>query len=298
MPKSAAGLTIHQYEAILQETSGLLYVIDLQGHLLYANRHLLALLGLKKLTTLKERFYRHLTTDTHWLAARVQLLEQADSDVIRTGEAQYAVLEPPVTDMRGVVFYYEATRIPLLDKAGKVSGLSVSLSDVTRQHLLEAQLPNAQAKRVVRPFPPSVHRDPNHPPKVLVVEDNALVQQSLKALLASLDCQVDLISTEKELDTCFAPGKYDFILMDIGLEGTSGYLLAKHVRQLEGDTGYRVPMIALTGFDADVVKTDCDYYFMEGAMSKPLDIEQARQMIQRYVYQLPLAIRGLKSLQS
>ena len=57
-----------------------------------------------------------------------------------------------------------------------------------------------------------------------------------------------------------------------------------------------MPIVALTGFDVDVVKTDCDYYFMEGALAKPLTKEQARQLIQRYVYQMPIPIQGLKSL--
>ena len=115
-------------------------------------------------------------------------------------------------------------------------------------------------------------------------------------MLDSLECQVNLAATEAELTQCFHPGKYDFILMDIGLEGTSGYLLSKKIRQLEYQSGYCVPIVALTGFDVDVVKTDCDYYFMEGALAKPLTKEQARQLIQRYVYQMPIPIQGLKSL--
>ena len=57
-----------------------------------------------------------------------------------------------------------------------------------------------------------------------------------------------------------------------------------------------MPIIALTGYEADVVKYDCRHYFMEGAISKPLTSEQAEQIIKHYVYHLDVPVRGLKSI--
>ena len=81
--------------------------------------------------------------------------------------------------------------------------------------------------------------------------------------------------------------------MDIGLEGTSGYMLAKEVRKLEQGSRYRVPIIALTGFDAEIVKSDCEYYQMEGAIHKPLTVEQVRQIIQHYIKHIDIDVAGL-----
>ncbi len=66
---------------------------------------------------------------------------------------------------------------------------------------------------------------------------------------------------------------------------------------MEKDTGQRVPIIALTGYEADVVKYDCVDYFMEGALTKPLTSEQAKQIIQHYIYHIDIPVRGLKSIQ-
>lgn len=93
----------------------------------------------------------------------------------------------------------------------------------------------------------------------------------------------------------FDPGKYDLVLMDIGLADTSGYVVAKQLRNKEKGTNHHVPIIALTGYEAEVVKYDCEQYFMEGAITKPLTSEQAEQIIQHYVYHMDVEVKGLKS---
>jgi CheY-like chemotaxis protein len=94
----------------------------------------------------------------------------------------------------------------------------------------------------------------------------------------------------------FEPGRYDLVFMDIGLEDTSGYVVSKKFRQLEKDTEHHVPIIALTSYEADIVKYDCDDYTMEGALTKPLTSEQAKQIIQHYIYHIDIPVRGLKSI--
>ncbi|MCX7116102.1 MAG: response regulator [Gammaproteobacteria bacterium] len=290
-----------ELQAIIHALPYFLYVIDASGQVTHLNGKLLTVFGLSTIQDMNASIYDYFDKKLSWMSMRSKLLQQTDQEALASEQAQYDVLEPPVTDLRGLVFHYEATRVPLKNKDGACTGLMVCLVDVTARRYLELQAratlseaENMQAER--RPYPANMQRDPSKSPKVLLIEDNPIAKQSVQAMLVGLLCQVDTAETEAELDKCFQLGKYDFILMDIGLEGTTGYLLAKHIRQLEKDSGYCVPIIALTGFDADVVKTDCDYYFMEGAITKPLMIEQARQLIQRYVYMIPNQIKGLKSL--
>lgn len=304
MAKSQVDPRLDLYQAIIRAVPNLLYAIDLSGKLIAASGTLLQFFAVKNCSEVTASIYTCLINHLHWLEARVQFIEEADQAVIASGKPQYQILEAPVTDTRGLVFYYEATRVPLRDEAGKIIGLSVSFVDVTKRQILETQVQaltgrDKQDKDMpLRPYPPSVHRDMSKPPKILVIEDNLIAQHATEGILAELACQVDLAASAEDAERLFQIGKYDVILMDIGLEGTSGYMVAKRIRQLEQNTGYCVPIIALTGFDADVVKTDCDYYFMEGAMTKPLNMEQARQIIQRYVYQEPVDITGLKSLRA
>lgn len=140
-----------------------------------------------------------------------------------------------------------------------------------------------------------IFRDPKNPPKVLMIEDNAIAQKAVQALLMQLDCQVDVADSGEKAVSLFKPGKYDLIFMDIGLEDGSGYVVSKKLRQIEDGSGFRVPIIALTGYEADVVKMDCNDYFMEGAITKPLTSEQARQIIEHYIYHMDIPISGLKT---
>lgn len=290
-----------QYEQILKAVPSLLYVINKEEQLIQGNDPLFRMLDVKEVSEVKGSFYEQLMHRTQWLDARIHSLHHSDLEAMSSDEVQYSAAEAPITDNRGLTFYYEATRLPLKNTQGEITGLIVNLSDITARKMLETQV-LAEAgdtilqKTWVRPYPPSVHRDVSKPPKFLLIEDNPVAQQATKELLLDLACEVDVAAITEDVEQLFRPGKYDVVLMDIGLEGTSGYLMAKRIRQHEGDKGYRVPIIALTGFEADVVKTDCDYYFMEGAITKPLLHEQARQIIQYYIYEMPVSIRGLKSL--
>jgi CheY-like chemotaxis protein len=290
-----------KYEQILKVVPSILYVIDKEEHLILGNDQLFRMINVERVSDISGSFYNQLKHRTQWLEARIHSLRQSDLEAMTSTEIQYDAVEPPITDSRGLTFYYEATRLPLKDLQGRVTGLIVSLLDVTARRMLETQMQvesgeKNQKKLRIRPYPLSVHRDLSKPPKFLVIEDNPLAQQATQELLLEVACEVDVAAVSEDVERLFRPGKYDVVLMDIGLEGTSGYLMAKRIRQIEGDTGYHVPIIALTGFDADVVKTDCDYYFMEGAITKPLSNEQARQIIQYYIYEMPVSIRGLKSL--
>lgn len=289
------------FDAVLRAVPCILYVINQEGHLLYASDKLLEAFSVANVHEVTGNFYDHFDSRLHWMAQRGKLLEQTDRACLLSQIDEYDVLEPPVTDTRGITFFYEATRKLLKTQDGKVEGLVVCLVDVTARRLLELEKTQALGAEALqkdahRPYPPNIHRDPAKPPRVLLIEDNLLAQQSTLALLESLECHVDVAVNEPDLIKLFQLGKYDFVLMDIGLEGTTGYLLAKRIREEERGSGYCVPIIALTGFDADIVKTDCDYYFMEGAISKPLSIEASRQLIQRYVHNNPILIKGMKSL--
>ena len=291
-----------QYEQILKATPSLLYVVDKKEQLIFANFEVLNMLGAKDINECnKQSFYELMAQKSPWMDARIHALRDSDLEIMQKKISQYNFPEPSFTDKRGVVFYYAATRVPLKNLNDEQLGLIVYLNDITRATTLKHEVDKTTTDvdknpEIVSPYPKSVYRDKSKPPKFLVIEDNLIAQQVTHDLLTQLACEVDLAATNNEVESVFLPGKYDVVLMDIGLEGTSGYLMAKRLRQIEKDTGYRVPIIALTGFDANIVKTDCDYYFMEGAITKPLLKDQARQIIQRYIYDIPVAIKGLRSL--
>jgi len=175
----------------------------------------------------------------------------------------------------------------LFDKQKRIVGLIVVLTDVTAHRKTEA------LQTDIQPQEKNVADDHNHKPNILMVEDNFIAQKVEEALLLALHCQVDIADSGDKAISLFDPGKYDVVLMDIGLKDTSGYMVAKKMRKKEENTDFHVTIIALTSYQAEVVQYDVEDYCMDGVLTKPLTSEQAKQIIQHYIYHENIAVNGL-----
>lgn len=282
---------------------GYAYLLDKDCILVDCNDNFLNLLGLdpsfEKTIGL---LYRQMLERELWTENQISLIKTADIHAILSNDPPNNMLELPRMHGNGHVTWYQFSRMPLVDAAGEVHGLLVIVDDVTEMKQMAEQLEkikaqlqtqNTYANTASKANVESKEKTPA--PRVLVVEDNLLAQKAAKSILMNQDCLVELAGTESEFNNVFKPGKYDLVFMDIGLEGTSGYMMAKQLRLLEKDSDFHVPIIALTGFDADVVQFDCDYYQMEGVITKPLTAEQVKQIIQRYIFKINMDVTGLAS---
>lgn len=280
------------YMEIINAMPNVVYWVDKDCNLKGCNRNFCNLLGLQNLKDLQGTPYQKMIELGRWSDERVEALRLDDMKVLFSGEALHNIQEKPIQNDAGKVYHFHATRVPMHNKNREIVGLVVVLTDgdmskmskeVPRQRL------DDENKDVIEAV-----KD-GYLPTVLMVEDNLIAQNVEKALLTSLRCKVDIAETADIAMKLFSPGKYDLVLMDIGLEDSSGYVVAKQLRQQEKDTDYHVPIIALTSYEADVVKYDCEHYFMEGVLSKPLTSEQAEQLINHYVFHMKVPVDGLKS---
>lgn len=303
MAKSDKNEWKQYYLDVIRALPNLVYVVDERCKLTACNEKMLHLLGIEDISDLQETLYSRLIRHTGYSESRIHTLKKDDIEALLSGKNQRDHDEPPVVDADGNIIYFQASRTPLYDQHNQVRGMLVVLTDVSERKKLESQFEKIREKleefnkRELKTtsLPPNVHRKQESPPNILVVEDNILAQKAAQSLLMQLDCLVDVADTIDKALALFKPGKYDLVFMDIGLQDSSGYLVSKKIRQLEDQTGYRVPIIALTGFEADVVKVDCNDYFMEGAITKPLSSDQARQIIEHYVHHIDIPVRGLKT---
>jgi PAS domain S-box-containing protein len=290
------------YLDVLDCMPNLVYLLDRNCTLTGCNKNFRDLLRLERAKEAVGRSpYEKLVSLAHWSKERVEVLKRDDMNVLLSGEAIYDAEEPPVFANNGKIVHYLSSRIPLFNENKEVIGLVGILTDVSERKNMEEQL-----KKIKEQLPGSdveekdsfvvVNSDKRKPPHVLMVEDNAIAQKSAQALLLQLDCRVDVADSGDKAAMLFEPGKYDLVFMDIGLDDTSGYVISKKIRQSEKGTQHHVPIIALTGYEADVVKYDCVDYTMEGAITKPLTGEQAKQIIQHYIYHMDIPISGLKSV--
>lgn len=281
---------LHQYySAILNCMPYLVYWVDENCILQGCNEHFARLLGLKNIHDFIGSPYEKLAKSTKWSSEEREIYRLDDMAVIFSGKPKHEKVLPPILQPDGTVRYYVCNRDPLLDVSGQVIGAVVVMIEVTEQRFHEQRLIRETGKITDSP---AVSK--GSAPRVLIIEDNFVAKQVEEALLLALKCEVDTAATGQQALILFEPGKYDLVVMDIGLEDTSGYVLSKQFRQMEKNSNFHVPIIALTSFQADLVKYDCDYYFMDGVISKPLTAEQADQIVQHYVYHNNTTVTGLK----
>lgn len=121
-------------------------------------------------------------------------------------------------------------------------------------------------------------------PRILLVEDNLVAQRMQQSLLASLNCQIDIAESGEKAITMFEPGKYDLILMDIGLPNIQGDEAAAIIRKKEANSAFRTPIIALT---AHTTENNNKQYLASGmtkVQSKPLLRRHAEALISSIVH--------------
>ncbi|WP_281018544.1 MULTISPECIES: response regulator [unclassified Minwuia] len=108
--------------------------------------------------------------------------------------------------------------------------------------------------------------------RILVVEDNMLVQEVYASALQQLDCDVVTADDGQEALELAAEETPDLIIMDVMLPGVSGLDL---VRQMKADPALKdVPIIVVTtmataGDESKVLETGADAY-----LAKPIQVDQ------------------------
>lgn len=292
------------YKAIFSHAPQLAYLIDQNCAFLDCNHKFLKHLGL---TSLDDHgvgaVYKYMKGSGFWTEQQLQMMKKKDIEVILSGEASIDQAEVPMIDKEGTIHHYLISRLPLFDKNNKVIALLVQLKDISEQKSMEEQLEKIKkeliklnASNLSEPIKAANlnFEMPEKALRVLVVEDNVMAQKAAQKVLMQVDCVVDVADSEKQLNYLFKPGKYDLVLMDIGLEQTTGYMLAKIIRAQEKETKHHVPIVALTSYNAALLRSECKRYNMEGAITKPLTLEQARQLIQHYVFHIELPVSGLQ----
>lgn len=290
------------YKAAISNIPELVYIVDKNCSFIHCNLNLLNYLNLSAIEdTNPGALYKIMLQSGNWTEQQIQDMKAKDIETILSGIRPTENTPLQVVDKQENIHHYSISRVPLLDQNQSAIGLLVIIKDITQNLYMQAQYDGIKAQLLQLNKQPGqvIHTDSPkdslaHPLHVLIVEDNVIAQKAAQGILMQMDCTVDIAKSEAQLLEIFQPGKYDIIFMDIGLEETSGYMLAKQIRLQEKGTAYRVPIIALTGYKADMLTTDCAYYQMEGAITKPLTLEQARQIIQRFIFNIDIPVTGLK----
>lgn len=286
------------YASAFSKMEDLIYLLDKDGFLIDCNHNLLRFLGFDHIEdNSTDAIYEMMHKQGLWTSEQIENFKQYDIDALMSGKSK--IDQQAIINNNGSVIYVEFSRIPLSDKSGNSLGLIVTLRDLTKQKQLNEQIKNLKAQlrynnKLSNNSFLSEDTSEIKTLKILLIEDNLIAQKAEKTILMTCKCLTDVVATPRQADEIFKPGKYDLVLMDLTLEEGDGYHLTAALRKREQGSNFRVPIIALTGHDPSVVGYNCEDAEMDGIIRKPLTVEQAKQLIQRYIRHANVDVKGLK----
>lgn len=123
--------------------------------------------------------------------------------------------------------------------------------------------------------------------RVLVVDDNTDAAEGLRAVLALWGHEavtVDNGQAALDLWPAFRP---QVALLDIGLPGMSGYVLARRLRALHG--GDEVLLIAVSGYGQQLDREESQQAGMDEHLTKPVDLKRLEQLFLEHSRQMHLS---------
>ncbi len=120
--------------------------------------------------------------------------------------------------------------------------------------------------------------------RILLAEDNPVNQKVAKRVLTHLGYQVDIVNNGVEAINAIAEKSYDLILMDIQMPEMDGLETTKYIRKQELES--QLPPIAIVAMTANATDDDqnlCHDAGMNDYISKPIQIDKLKNMLQRFV---------------
>jgi signal transduction histidine kinase len=113
--------------------------------------------------------------------------------------------------------------------------------------------------------------------RVLVIDDDPRVLKTMGQLLRTLGHEtVECREAAKGLEA-FPAGRFDVVVTDLGMPGTSGADVAREVHRMDPE----VPVLVMTGWGTEAVARARAGEGVSGVLSKPLSLETIRDALSR-----------------
>jgi two-component system, sensor histidine kinase len=141
------------------------------------------------------------------------------------------------------------------------------------------------------PTPPPVLAKPEsrNQIRVLVVEDNLTNQKLLKALLKKFGHEPHLAQDGLEAVAAAQNENFDLILMDCAMPHMDGYDATRAIRTLQAPSDFRSRIVAVTSNALPGDREKCILAGMDGFVSKPVDPQILRQVLEEAAQTLSVA---------
>ena len=118
---------------------------------------------------------------------------------------------------------------------------------------------------------------------ILLAEDNPVNQKVALRVLKHLGYQADVVNNGREAITAIESKSYDLILMDIQMPEMSGLEATEYIRERE--IASQLAPVAIVAITANASHDDqftCSDAGMNDYISKPIQIDKLKDILQRY----------------
>lgn len=113
------------------------------------------------------------------------------------------------------------------------------------------------------------------PAKILIIDDDEPMRSVLSDILVQSGCHVDGVGSGKDGIESFISDKYDIVISDLGMEGMSGWGVARFVKERSPLT-----IVALiTGWGTQLDEDEIRNRGVDFVVSKPFRIEEVRRLV-------------------
>ncbi len=128
---------------------------------------------------------------------------------------------------------------------------------------------------------PVIKQNTASQPYILVAEDNIVSQQLICAILSGWNIRYDIVDNgAKALDKVQQDSQYDMILMDTHMPEMDGIEATRAIRALTCQSS-SIPIIALTSHSEDTTDSRLTEAGMNSHLTKPIQLQNLAQEIQR-----------------
>ena len=175
-------------------------------------------------------------------------------------------IRTPLTTIFGMVFYLKKTFLTRM-QAEYVDTILASANDLLKvANRLRNQMPQHKFNSLKKP-------------KVLLVEDNPLIQRVHQDMLWELGCETDVVKDAAEA-LVIGSHVYDLILLDIGLPDLNGFEVAKKLRQYPNHN--HTPIFALTAYVDPATERQCLEAGIARILYKPVELNTLAEVLRDY----------------
>ena len=140
----------------------------------------------------------------------------------------------------------------------------------------------SRKKSIIEPIPSPLKEVVKHSSlKVLLAEDNLSSKKVTLQILKKLGFRADAVADGLEVLQSLERKHYDIILMDVRMPDMNGLEATEIIRQRWPDK--KPLIIAVTAYYQDVDREKCLKAGMDDYISKPIKLEDLKNMLHKYI---------------